>query len=51
LRFFISILYSDFTETELVLKNRWVIPAKLEKAKVEFQYKTIQEAFQDILQP
>ena len=37
------------TETELVLKSRWVIPAKLEKEKFEFQYKTIQEAFQDIL--
>jgi TIGR01777 family protein len=38
------------TETELVLKSRWVIPKKLEKKGFEFQYKTIQGAFKNILQ-
>lgn len=37
------------TETELVLKSRWVIPEKLLGRGFVFQYPTIGEAFQDIL--
>lgn len=37
------------TETELILKSRWVVPAKLEKKGFEFQFKTIDKALLDIL--
>lgn len=37
------------TETELILKSRWVLPERLEKVGYEFTYKTLDQAFQDIL--
>ncbi|SDD10530.1 TIGR01777 family oxidoreductase [Niabella drilacis] len=36
------------TETELVLKSRWVIPRKLQAAGFIFQYPTISEALDEI---
>lgn len=36
------------TETELILKSRWVIPKRLEDAGYTFKYKTIDEAFGQI---
>lgn len=38
------------TETELVLKSRWVLPDRLEREGYTFQYKTLNETVQDILQ-
>lgn len=37
------------TETELILKSRWVIPKKLSEAGFEFRYPTVDKALQDIL--
>ncbi|WP_374054833.1 TIGR01777 family oxidoreductase [Rossellomorea sp. FM04394] len=37
------------TETELVLKSRWVIPKRLEKAGFVFQYGTLEKALRHIL--
>src|SRR5690606_7485749 len=37
------------TESELVLKSRWVIPERLEKAGYEFKYSQIDKALQQIL--
>ncbi|MGM0753749.1 MAG: TIGR01777 family oxidoreductase [Bacillota bacterium] len=37
------------TETELVLKSRWVIPKRLEKAGFVFQYVTLEKALRHIL--
>ncbi|WP_226676062.1 TIGR01777 family oxidoreductase [Rossellomorea aquimaris] len=37
------------TETELVLKSRWVVPERLEKAGFVFQYDTLEKAFEQIL--
>ena len=37
------------TETELVLKSRWVIPERLEKAGFVFQYDTLEKALRQIL--
>jgi uncharacterized protein len=37
------------TETELVLKSRWVIPERLLQAGFVFKYKTIDEALKNIL--
>lgn len=37
------------TETELILKSRWVVPYKLQKAGFIFHFPTIEEAFNDIL--
>lgn len=37
------------TETELVLKSRWVIPKRLEDAGFAFKFKRIDEALTDIL--
>jgi len=37
------------TETELVLKSRWVIPAKLLQAGFRFKYEKVEEAIQDIV--
>ncbi|WP_034764133.1 TIGR01777 family oxidoreductase [Rossellomorea vietnamensis] len=37
------------TETELVLKSRWVIPERLEKAGFVFQYDTLEKALGQIL--
>ncbi|MET1031189.1 TIGR01777 family oxidoreductase [Domibacillus tundrae] len=37
------------TETELVLKSRWVLPDRLEREGYRFTFKTLDEAFQDIL--
>lgn len=36
------------TETELVLKSRWVIPENLEKEKFEFKYQDLEEAIKAI---
>ena len=37
------------TETELVLKSRWVFPARLEREGYEFTFKTIDQTLQSIL--
>lgn len=37
------------TETELVLKSRWVIPERLEKAGFVFQYDTLEKALRQII--
>jgi len=37
------------TETELILKSRWVLPEKLLNAGFEFQYPTVSLALSDIL--
>jgi uncharacterized protein len=37
------------TETELVLKSRWVLPERLEKEGYKFTFDTIDKALQDIL--
>lgn len=37
------------TETELILKSRWVIPERLEKAGYQFKYPKIDEALAEIL--
>lgn len=37
------------TETELILKSRWVLPERLEKAGYEFTYQTLDQALQEIL--
>ena len=37
------------TETELILKSRWVLPKRLEGAGYEFQFNRIEKAFNDIL--
>ncbi|GAB6988277.1 TIGR01777 family oxidoreductase [Paenibacillus pini] len=37
------------TEAELVLKSRWVIPDRLEKAEYTFKYNTINQALQNAL--
>jgi len=38
------------TETELILKSRWVIPDRIEKAGYVFKYATLDNALQQILQ-
>ena len=38
------------TETELVLKSRWVIPDKLEKAGYKFEFPFLDQTVKDILQ-
>ncbi len=38
------------TETELLLKSRWVLPERLENNGYTFKYPTISAALQDILQ-
>jgi uncharacterized protein len=38
------------TETELILKSRWVIPKKLLEAGFVFQYPELEEALKDILE-
>ncbi|KXH87017.1 TIGR01777 family oxidoreductase [Sporosarcina sp. HYO08] len=37
------------TETELVLKSRWVVPERLEKEGFQFMFDTIEKALQQIL--
>ncbi len=37
------------TETELILKSRWVIPERLQEAGFLFKYSTIEEALKNIL--
>ncbi|MFC4560100.1 TIGR01777 family oxidoreductase [Virgibacillus kekensis] len=37
------------TETELVLKSRWVTPERLEREGFEFRYDTLDKTLQDIL--
>ncbi|SET52708.1 hypothetical protein SAMN05421676_105190 [Salinibacillus kushneri] len=37
------------TETVLVLKSRWVLPERLEKAGYTFTFRTLQETLQDVL--
>ncbi|HLG02666.1 MAG TPA: TIGR01777 family oxidoreductase [Bacteroidia bacterium] len=38
------------TETELILKSRWVVPEKLLESGYIFKYSTIEEALQNILE-
>jgi len=37
------------TETELILKSRWVIPERLEQAGYRFKYPTLKEALHEII--
>lgn len=37
------------TETELILKSRWVIPERLERAGFAFTYPTLKQTLKDIL--
>ncbi|WKA59203.1 TIGR01777 family oxidoreductase [Planococcus shenhongbingii] len=37
------------TETELILKSRWVLPERLERAGFEFKYETLDQALGQIL--
>lgn len=37
------------TETELVLKSRWVVPERLERAGFEFEFPELEPALRDIL--
>jgi hypothetical protein len=37
------------TETELILKSRWVVPDRLQRAGFEFQFGTIQDALRDLI--
>jgi uncharacterized protein len=37
------------TETELVLKSRWVLPERLEKEGYKFTFETVEKTLQDIL--
>lgn len=37
------------TETELVLKSRWVVPGKLTKAGFQFKYPSLENALQDLI--
>lgn len=37
------------TETELLLKSRWVIPAKLQEAGFTFKYPSLEQTFTDIV--
>jgi NAD dependent epimerase/dehydratase family enzyme len=39
------------TETELVLKSRWVVPERLERAGYEFAYPELEPALEQILGP
>lgn len=38
------------TETELLLKSRWVLPTRISRAGFKFRYPYLQEAFENILQ-
>lgn len=38
------------TETELLLKSRWVLPTRISRAGFRFQYPHLREAFEQILQ-
>jgi NAD dependent epimerase/dehydratase family enzyme len=37
------------TETELILKSRWVLPERLENEGYKFAFDTIENALQDVL--
>lgn len=37
------------TETELILKSRWVVPEKLLEAGYTFKFPTLETAFKNIL--
>lgn len=37
------------TETELVLKSRWVFPAKITETGFKFKYPFLKDAFADII--
>jgi uncharacterized protein len=37
------------TETELILKSRWVVPEKLLQSGYQFKYQTVDEALKNIL--
>ena len=37
------------TETELLLKSRWVVPTRLLAAGFEFEFPTLEGALRDIL--
>jgi uncharacterized protein len=37
------------TETELILKSRWVIPERLEREGFQFKYREIDEALRQIV--
>lgn len=38
------------TETELILKSRWVLPDRLLKSGYKFSFPSLEEAFEDLLQ-
>ena len=37
------------TETDLVLKSRWVLPTRLQKSQYDFRFGKLEDAFQDLL--
>ena len=37
------------TETELVLKSRWVVPTRILESGFQFQYPELEDAFKDII--
>ncbi|MFT4598387.1 MAG: NAD dependent epimerase/dehydratase family enzyme [Bacteroidia bacterium] len=37
------------TETELVLKSRWVQPTRLQKSQYDFRFDKLEDALQDLL--
>ena len=39
------------TETELILKSRWVLPKRLLDAGFEFEYPDLEGALRQILEP
>ena len=39
------------TETELILKSRWVVPARLERAGYAFMHPDLEPALRSILRP
>ncbi|MNP84245.1 hypothetical protein D3C76_1834730 [compost metagenome] len=38
------------TETELVLKSRWVLPERLQRAGFSFRYDTLDKALNEIVE-
>jgi NAD dependent epimerase/dehydratase family enzyme len=39
------------TETELVLKSRWVVPERLQNAGYVFRHGTLEQALDDLARP
>ena len=43
--------FATRTETELLLKSRWVVPSKLLDKGFEFEFPLLEDALRDILKP